>query len=113
MPLSFELVTASHFERRVPGGRLDLVFKVAFGSNAAAARSLHVSKMTVWRWRHDRSPVPKWASDILVDVIQSKVAAACTARDELRDFRQLPPKPPRRLSGCCAGYLRKPTYPTF
>jgi hypothetical protein len=58
-----ESVTASRFERRVPGGRLDLVFKVAFGNDAAAARALHVSKMTVWRWRHDRSPLPKRATE--------------------------------------------------
>jgi hypothetical protein len=113
MRLSSEMVTPSRFERRLPGGRHDLVFRVAFGSDAAAARALHVSKMTVWRWRHDRSLVPKWVSDILVNHVQSKVAEACTARDDLRYFRQLPPRPPRPLSGCCAGYVRKPKYWTF
>jgi hypothetical protein len=108
MPSCSEFVTRSRFERRLPGGKHDLFFKVAFGSDAAAARALHLSKMTVWRWRHDRSPVPKWVSDILVNLVQNKVAEACIARDHLRYFRQLPPKPPRTLSGCCAGYARKP-----
>jgi hypothetical protein len=97
---------SSRFQRRLPGGRHDLVFKVAFGSDAAAARSLRRSKMTIWRWRHDRSPVPRWVFDVLVDLVQSKVADACAARQDLNYLRQLPPKPPRRLSGCCAGYTR-------
>jgi len=107
MPLSSEIVTPSRFERRVPGGRLDLVFKVAFGSNAAAARSLQVSKMTVWRWCHDRSPLPKWVADVLVDIIQKKVEQAHEAKQRLRDYRALPSRPPRPLSGCCAGRERR------
>jgi hypothetical protein len=29
------------------------------------------------------------------------------AQDDLRRYRAQPPKPPRKLSGCCAGYGRK------
>jgi hypothetical protein len=107
MPSCSELVTSSPFERRLPGGRLDRVFKVAFGSNAAAARWLRVSRMSVWRWRHDRSPLPTWVADILADLIQTKVIEAHAAQDQLRDFRALPPRPPRKLTGCCAGLHRR------
>jgi hypothetical protein len=103
-----ELVTSpqisSRFQRRLPGGRYDLIFKVAFGSDAAAARSLGRSKMQIWRYRHGQSPVPKWITDVLVLLVQKKVEQACAARQELNYFRQLPPKPPRPLTGCCARY---------
>src|SRR5215472_10275256 len=102
-----EPVTRSRFERRLPGGKLDLVFKVAFGSGAAAARALRVSKMTIWRWRHDRAPLPKWVADVLSNLLQSKVAEAHLAQTEFRDFLALPPRPPRKLSGCCAGRHRR------
>jgi hypothetical protein len=95
---------SSRFQRQLPGGRHDLVFRVAFGSDAAAARSLRRSKMTIWRWRHDRSPVPRWVFDVLVDLVQSKVADACAAGQDLNYLRQLPPRPPRPLTGCCARY---------
>lgn len=108
MPLSSEMVTPSYFQRRLPGGRLDLVFKVAFGTDAAAARAFHVSKMTVWRWRHERSPLPKWVAEGLTGIIQKKVEQAHEAQQQLRDLRALPPRPPRPLSGCCAGYVRNP-----
>jgi hypothetical protein len=99
-------VAASRFERRVAPGRHDHVFKVAFGSDAAAARSLGVSKMTVWRWRHDRSPLSDSVSKILNDLLQDKVREAHEAQQEFRYYLQEPPKPPRKLSGCCAGRQR-------
>jgi hypothetical protein len=108
MRSSSELETSSRvssrFQRRLPGGRHDLIFKVAFGSHAAAARALRRSKMTIWRWRHDRLPLPKWVADVLDTLVQRKVEQAHEAQTQLRYFRQLPPRPPRRLTGCCAGY---------
>ena len=95
---------SSRFQRRHPEGRHDLIFKVAFGSDAAAARSLRRSKMTIWRWRHDRSPLPKWVVSVLDLLVQTRVEQAHEAQAQLRYFRQLPPKPPRRLTGCCARY---------
>jgi hypothetical protein len=103
----FGPITSSRFERRLPGGRLDRIFKVVFGKDAAAARALRVSKMTVWRWRHDRSPLPQRVSDILDDLVQSKVVEAHEAQEQLRYFRSLPPRPPRTLTGCCAGRHRR------
>jgi hypothetical protein len=107
MPSCFELVTLSRFKRRLAGGQHDLAFKVAFGSNATAARALHVSKMTVWRWRHDRSPLPDWVLEILYELVQMKVQEVHEAQNQLRYFRSLPPKPLRPLSGCCAGRHRR------
>jgi hypothetical protein len=66
-------VTSSRFERRLPGGRDKLAFKLAFGSYGAAARALHVSRMTIWRWCHDLSPLPRHVAETLADVIQNKV----------------------------------------
>jgi hypothetical protein len=83
----------------VPGGRHDLIFKVVFGSDGKAARYFRVSRMTVWRWRHDRAPLPEWVVKALTHLVQCKVAEAHEAQQELRYF--LPP-----LSGCCAGYVR-------
>ena len=105
---SFGYVKSSRFERRLPGGQHDFLFKVAFGGDAAAARLLKVSRMAVWRWRHDRSPLPGWVVEVIVDRVQRKVFEAHAACDQLRDFCALPPRPPHRLSGCCAGYFRKP-----
>jgi hypothetical protein len=107
MPPCSEPVTSSPFERRLPGGRLDSVFKVAFGSNAAAARALRVSKMTIWRWRHDQSQPPESVAGVLADRIEGKVREVQAAEDELRCFRALAPRPPRKLSGCCAGLSRR------
>jgi hypothetical protein len=108
MPSSFDSVTPSRFQRRLPGGKHDLIFKVAFGNDAAAARYPRVSRMTVWRWRHDRSPLPQLVTEILSDLLQTRVAEAHRAQQELRDILALPPRPPRPLSGCCAGLERKP-----
>jgi hypothetical protein len=101
-----EIVTPSRFRRRLPGGRHDLLFKVVFHSDAAAARSLRVSKMSIWRWRHDRAPLPDWVAVIMTDLIQIKVEEAHQAQDQLRYYRAEPPRPPRPLSGCCAGRAR-------
>jgi hypothetical protein len=108
MRSSFDLVTRSRFERRLPGGRHDLLFKVVFGSNAAAARFFRVSKMTIWRWRHDRAPLPRLVSEILTDLVQAKVTEAHQAQTEFRYFLLEPPKPLRALSGCCVGLQRRP-----
>jgi hypothetical protein len=97
-------VTTSRFERRLPGGRHDIIFRVAFGSDSAAARALRVSRMTIWRWRHDRAPLSNRVMEVLPDLIQAKVAEAHLAQTELGYFLALPPKPPRKLSGCCAVY---------
>jgi hypothetical protein len=105
--MRFGTVTSSRFERRLPGGRHDLAFKVALGSDAKAARAFKVRKMTVWRWRHDRAPLPEPVSKALTDLLQAKVTEAHEAQDQLRNFLREPPKPLRRLSGCCAGYGRK------
>jgi len=106
MPSRSAFVTSprisSRFQRRLPGGRYDLIFKVAFGNDAVAARSLRRSKMTIWRWRHDRLSLPRWVSDILVDRVQNKVEQACAARQDLNYLRQLPPKPPEKLRGISA-----------
>jgi hypothetical protein len=106
--MRFETVTRSPFEHRLPRGRHDLAFKVAFGSDAKVARALKRSRMTVWRWRHDRAPLPKFVSEILTDLLQRRVEEAHQAQDDLRRYRAEPPKPPRPLSGCCAGRYRRP-----
>jgi hypothetical protein len=108
MRSSSDSVPSSRFERRLPGGRHDLLFKVVFGRDAAAARVLRVSKMTIWRWRHNRTPLPSWVAKILTDLVQTKVAEAHQAQTVLRYFLLEPQKPPRPLSGCCDGYVRKP-----
>jgi hypothetical protein len=107
MPLRSHSVTSSRFERRLTGGQHDLLFKVVFGGNAAAARYFKVSKMQVWRWRHDRSPLPRLVADALASLVQDRVAQAHLAQTELSYFLREPPTPPRKLSGCCAGYVRK------
>jgi hypothetical protein len=94
---------------RTPGppGRHDLLFRVVFGSNAAAARYFGVSRMTVWRWRHNRAPLPQRVIEVLPDLVQAKVAEAHLAQTELGYFLREPPPPMRKLSGCCAGRERK------
>jgi hypothetical protein len=85
---------------------------IAFGSDAAAARYLGVSSMQVWRWRRDRSPLPEWVSKILPELLHKKVAEAHEAQQDFRYFLQEPPRPPRKLSGCCAGRHGRVGIPT-
>jgi hypothetical protein len=101
-------ITSSRFERRLPGGQHKAAFKLAFGSYGAAARTLGVCRMTVWRWCHDQSSLPSHIAETLPDVIQNKVLEVHAAQNHLRDFLALPDKLPRPLSGAFAGYLRKP-----
>ena len=107
MPPRSGPVTRSRFQRQLTGGRFDRVFQVAFGSDAAAARFLRVSRMAVWRWRHDKAPLPPWLVKILPDLLQNQVAEAHLAQTEFGYFLALPPRPPRPLTGCCAGLHRR------
>lgn len=108
MSSRFGSVTSSRFERRIPRGKNDILFKVAFASDGAAARFFKVSRMSIWRWRHDRTPLPRWILEALPDLIQTKVAEAHDAQQYARYLLKLSPQPPRPLSGCCAAYDRKP-----
>jgi hypothetical protein len=107
MPPRSDSVTSSRFERRLPCGKLYRAFRVAFGSDAAAARALRVSKMSIWRWTHDRAPLPKWVAEILPNLVHTKVAEAHEAQDQLRYLLALPPAAPRKLTGACAGLHRR------
>jgi DNA-binding transcriptional regulator YdaS (Cro superfamily) len=84
-----------------------LLFKVLFGNDAKAARALGVSTMQVWRWRHDRSPLPAPVAEILAELVQGKVMEVHEAQNQLRYFLALPPRPPPPLSGSCAGLHRR------
>jgi hypothetical protein len=99
-------VTSPRFQRRLPGGRHDLAFRVAFGTTGTAASYLRVSRMTIWRWRHAHY-IPDWVAEVLTKLVHEKVAQAHDAEQGLRWYRQEPPKPVRPLSGCCAGYMRR------
>jgi hypothetical protein len=98
----------TRFERRLPGGQHKLAFRLAFSGYSAAARALGVSRMTVWRWCHDQSALPKPVAETLADVIRNKVLEVHAAQDHLRDFLAQPERPLRQLSGACAGHWRKP-----
>ena len=111
MSVGCATVTSSRFERRAPPGRHDLLFRVVFGSDGAAARHYRITRMTVWRWRHDRSPLPRSVSDDLASLVQKKVEEAHLAQNELKYYLAEPPKPPRKLSGCCARYARREKRP--
>jgi hypothetical protein len=91
MPSRSGLVTSRRFERRVAPGRHDHVFKVVFGSYAAAARRLGVSKMQVWRWCHDRSSLPEPVLRLLPDLLQDKVVEAHRAQQDFRYYLAEPP----------------------
>ena len=84
-------VTLSRFQRRVAPSRHDLVFKVAFGTDGRAARFLGVSRMTIWRWRNGRCPLPVFVLNALLDLLQAKVADAHQAQQDFRYFLAEPP----------------------
>jgi hypothetical protein len=50
--------------------------------------------MTVWRWRHDRSPLPVSVIKVVRDLLQAKVAEAHQAQQDFRYFLAEPPKHP-------------------
>jgi hypothetical protein len=103
-----EAVTPSRFERRAPPGRLEPIFKTAFGTFGKAAVHFEVTRQTIARWARLAPPPPGWVLDALTGHIQKKVEEAHAAQFELNLLLKQPPKPPRKLSGCCAGYQRKP-----
>jgi hypothetical protein len=107
MPSCSTIDTRSRFERRLPSGKHDLIFKVSFGSYSAAARHFNVRRMTVWRWRHGKAPLPKRVAVELAKLVHEKVEETHDAERQLRDFLALASKPPRPLSGCCAGFHRR------
>jgi hypothetical protein len=107
----FNSLTSSPFERRVPPGRLEPIFRQVFRSYGAAARYFKVAEMTIWRWCHDRSPPPEWVLDALAPLIQKKVESSHFAQDELKRFVALSGRPPRPLSGCTARYARREKRP--
>lgn len=94
MRSSSDSVTSSRFERRLPAGRHDRVFDVVFGSDGRAARFFGVTRMTIWRWRHDRSPLPEFVLRVLPDLLQRKVAEAHEAQQDFRYFLAEPPRGP-------------------
>lgn len=101
-------VTSSRFKPRLPGKQHALAFKVAFdGSDATAARFLGASLTSIWRWRHDRSPLPRWAAEILAQRLREKRGDLIAAELHMRLFLERPPLLPRKLSGCCAGLKRR------
>jgi len=99
-------VTPSPFERRLPPGKLEPVFKMAFGTFGKAAARLHVTPQTIARWARLSPPPPAWVLDALKEPVQQKITAAHAAQFELNLLLQQPPRPPRKLSGCCARYER-------
>jgi hypothetical protein len=86
MPSRFGPVTSSRFKRRLPAGRHDPVFRAVFGSYGAAARFFRVSKMTIWRWCHDRGPLPEFVIRALPNLLKDKVAEAHQAQQEFGSF---------------------------
>ena len=98
MQRSFTRVTSPRFERLVPAGRHDLAFRVAFGTDGRTARFFGVTRMTVWRWRHERSPLPLFVIKALPDILQAKVAEAHEAQQDFRYFLAEPPTSQTLLS---------------
>lgn len=102
MPPSSRTVTSPRFAPRLTPGDQALAFRAVFNSSdAAAARFFGVSRMTIWRWRHDRVRLPKKVAEILATLVQDKLADVLAAQQQLRWFLDRPP-PIRRLTGSCA-----------
>jgi hypothetical protein len=99
-------VTSPRFERRLPLGRLEPIFKAAFGTFGKAAAHLGVTRQTIAHWARLAPPPPGWVLEALKGPVQKKVEEAHAAQFELNLLLKQPPKPPRKLSGCCARYAR-------
>ena len=82
------------------------MFKAAFGTFGKAAVRLHVTPQTIGRWARLSPPPPSWVLDALKDPVQEKIRQDHAAQDYLNLLLQQPPRPPRKLSGCCARYER-------
>src|SRR3954462_15649253 len=100
MPSCAGSETSSPFEAHVPAGEHALAFRVAFSTDGTAARFFGVSKMTIWGWRHDRSPLPRGVAKTLIEIVQDKLSDAVAAREHLRSFLERPSPPLRPLTGC-------------
>jgi hypothetical protein len=106
-----DTVTPSRFERRLPPGRLEPIFKAAFGTFGKAAVHLGVARQTIARWARLTPPPPRWVLDALKDPVQQKIAQAHAAEFELNILLKSPLPPPRPLSGCTAKYARREKRP--
>jgi hypothetical protein len=98
--------TPSPFERRSPRGELEDAFKFAFGTFGKAARHFDVTPRTIARWARLFPFPPSHVLDVLSDRVQKKIGRGGEIRMELNLIIQRPPRPPRKLSGCCARYER-------
>src|ERR1700737_3136987 len=113
MPSCFGTVTPSRLEAHVPCGEHALALRVAFNTDGAAARFFGVSRMTIWRWRHGRTPLPRGVAKTLAEIVQDKFAEAVQAKQHLPLFLERPPPPLRPLSGCCEGKERRRHGPLY
>jgi hypothetical protein len=104
-------VTPSRFERRLPPGELEAMFKFVFGTFGKAAVHFHVSRQTIARWARLSPFPPPHVMDVLNDFFQKKMSAAGDIRNEFNLIRQRPPRPQRALSGCTAKYGRREKHP--
>jgi hypothetical protein len=84
---------------------------MAYGTFGKAAAHLRVTRQTIARWARETPPPPSWVLDALKGPIQKKVEEAHSAQFELNYSLKLPPRPPRKLSGCCAQYARREKRP--
>ena len=100
-------VTRSCFERRLPPGKLEPMFKLAFGTFGKAAAYFHVERQTIARWSRLSPPPPRRFLDDLAERIQEKIREVHHVQTELGYYLAEPARSPRKPSGCCApGYKR-------